>query len=65
MKRVLQKLKINVTANQILKRSTTRTNAKSFLLGIFGLYLDLYIDFLAFLAYYLQKNTRSSIKSFM
>ena len=31
------------------KRSTTRTHAKSFLPGIFGLYLDLYIDFLAFL----------------
>ena len=56
MKRVLQKLKINATANQILKRSTTRrsTNAKSFLSGTFGLYLDLYIDFLAFLAHYLQ-----------
>ena len=54
MKRVLQKLKINATANQIKKRSTTRTSAKSLLQGIFGLYLDLYIDFLAFLAHYLQ-----------
>ena len=51
MKRVLQKLKINATANQILKRST---RSKSFFPGIFGLYLDLYIDVLAFLAHYLQ-----------
>ena len=50
MIRVLQKLKINATANQILKRSTTRTHAKSFLPGIF----DLYLDFLTFLAHYLQ-----------
>ena len=54
MIRVLWKLKINATANQILKRSTTRTNTKSFLPGIFGLFLDLYIDFLAFFAHYLQ-----------
>ena len=55
MKRVLKKLKINATANQIKKkRSSTSTNAKSLLKGILGLYLDLYIDFLAFLAHYLQ-----------